>query len=53
MYSVMVVDEDTNCKWYGPFDRNGAFKCVGEIAVDTKEKMEYYIYELSLTWSNP
>lgn len=53
MFSVMTADEDNNCKWYGPFDRSGAFTFVGEMATDTKEPMEYYIYELSLIWSNP
>lgn len=46
----MTVDEDGYCTWYGPFDRNGAFKLCGEIAIDIKEPMEYYIYELTLVW---
>lgn len=50
MYAVMVTDEADNSQMYGPFDRFDAFKFIGEMVIDTKEYMEYYLYELKEVW---
>lgn len=50
-YSVVTLDEDNHENIYGPFlSRDGAMTLICEMRADTKEWVEYQLYEMTLVW---